>query len=123
MTMGIVLVHNCLDETPKLKVGRFGPAFALQRIQTEFDSFARPPAMLAGNLVCRLLLEQKTKCDKPKPHVLTPATPTHGAQLYQPTRTSRCIANPSRDPPPGHTRPTYYTTQPTSQHRQHTPSS
>src|SRR3546814_17399844 len=51
MTMGIVLVHNCLDETPKLKVGRFGPAFALQRIQTEFDSFARPPAMLAGNLV------------------------------------------------------------------------
>src|SRR3546814_5588887 len=37
MTMGIVLVHNCLDETPKLKVGRFGPAFALQRIQTEFD--------------------------------------------------------------------------------------
>src|SRR3546814_3399381 len=38
MTMGIVLVHNCLDETPKLKVGRFGPAFALQRIQTEFRS-------------------------------------------------------------------------------------
>src|SRR3546814_6899466 len=49
MTMGIVLVHNCLDETPKLKVSRFGPAFALHRIQTAFDSFARPPAMLAGN--------------------------------------------------------------------------
>src|SRR3546814_16968999 len=45
MTMGIVLVHNCLDETPTLKLGSFGPAFGLSRIQTKFDSFDRPPPL------------------------------------------------------------------------------
>src|SRR3546814_9237241 len=41
MTMGIVLVHTFLVESPKLKVGRFGPAFALNGYQTQFNNLPR----------------------------------------------------------------------------------
>src|SRR3546814_3726155 len=66
MTMGIVLVHNCLDETPKLKVGRFGPAFALQRIQTEFDSFARRSEEHTSELQSLMRISYAVFCLKKK---------------------------------------------------------